>query len=586
MDNWVKNLSALSNAKVPKGWRPELPVHALPKKLRREMCFTESTEHLKEKKKKRPKSAVPRPTQKQNQPPAITAKKRPMSASANLQRRHRPSSTSNSSKTTTRRTPRKTADTSTIQPETTYPSPETTLSTALTSFFSSLTSFDSKMHRTQATQRLLMSRLEASIIDLNRVNPCTEIHEERERERRREGIKGGGEGDLINLPSSQWREPWHFGKPNAYVSPVLQHKMEKQDKKFKFKANHRRPGSAKNPSKKLKEYRNTTRERGVKTERPWSAPTTRKPSSQKKMKVKRFYVNLENVSVGPESTLELLVKLATALKPSGSSTVLPFVLNLNLKRNQLDATILKFWSKGASEFLRQVLIHPGVEGVDMQYNGAPLSSTTMNTCTDQTVDKTVDYTADFEDDEDEQEDDEVAAFTSLSLENVDDIPGTLSRPSSSSREVVNLALEQRNLLHRASGSPPLVDLFLSEQDDQTRQRTVNLASPAPPTEHEIRTARTRRMTFSQSGYLTEPPRTTIVPSAGLNPTEDTLLPSFNKLMDTIDNAVDFTDLNELSSELIDGGLLFTTESMELAKERNKGIMHKSNFRMKGLKAQG
>ena len=52
MDNWVKNLSALSNAKVPKSWRPELPVHALPKKLRREMCFTESTEHLKEKKKK------------------------------------------------------------------------------------------------------------------------------------------------------------------------------------------------------------------------------------------------------------------------------------------------------------------------------------------------------------------------------------------------------------------------------------------------------------------------------------------------------------------------------------------------------
>lgn len=103
---------------------------------------------------------------------------------------------------------------------------------------------------------------------------------------------------------------------------------------------------------------------------------------------------------------------------------------------------------------------------------------------------------------------------------------------------------------------------------------------------QIRTARTRRMTFSQSGYLTEPPRTTIVPSAGLNPTEDTLLPSFNKLMDTIDNAADFTDLNELSSELIDGGLLFTTESMELAKERHKGIMHQSNFRMKGYKAQG
>lgn len=120
----------------------------------------------------------------------------------------------------------------------------------------------------------------------------------------------------------------------------------------------------------------------------------------------------------------------------------------------------------------------------MQYNGAPPSSTTMNTCNDQTVDKTVDYTADFED---EEEDDEVAAFTSLSLDNVDDIPGTLSRPASSSREVVNLALEQRNLLHRASGSPPLVDLFLSEQDDQTRQRTVNLASLAPPTEHEVKT---------------------------------------------------------------------------------------------------
>ncbi|GMH52297.1 hypothetical protein TrST_g7440 [Triparma strigata] len=626
MDYWVRDYPALSKAKVPKGWRPELPVHALPKKLRREMCFTESTEHLakEKKKKKRPKSAVPKPTQKAAAPAATTVKKRPMSASANLQRRHRPSTSSKpprSARKSMSPPPSTVGNDSTLQqPETEAVEPEMNLSTALENFYAALSFFDAKMHRTPATRQLLMSKLEAAVIDVNCENPSTNLYEATGRRRSQSEIGGlrithnnnGNDQDEGPQMASKYREPWHFGKPNAYISPVLKHRMDKQDKGLKKATHTRRPGSAKNPVDNLKEYRNTARERGVKTERPWSAPARRKATSQRKMKAKRFFVNLENVSGGPEGTFNMLVKLATALKPSSNSPVLPFMLNLNLKRNQLDDTILKFWSKGASEYLRQVLVHPGVEGVDMQYNsglGATTTATNITTTATSTatatataianddnfvdskivtssstlpVDRTVDYTADFEED-DEEEDNEVIAFTSLSLENTSAPAATnsrqQSRQQSPSLETANLALEQRNLIHRATNSPPLVDLLVTGEE---ARNILNLASPPPPTEQEIKVARTRRMTFSMSGYLTEPPKTTIVPSIGVNTTQDAQIPPFSNLMDTISNASHFTELNELSSELIDGGLLFTTESQELANERHKGLMHQSNFRMKGF----
>ena len=543
MDYWVRDYNELSKATIPPDWRQKPPVHALPKRVRRNLHFTPSTEIKPKQKGKRPKSAVSRGPQRAGS----TKKRRPMSASANLQK-------SWMQKTI---------------PVTPLPPPEVgeeqnvseqqfNLDLALDDFFASLQDFNATMHRTRSTRTGLVKALEAAVQVVNSANPSTSRHNT---------MRDKMSGTYTHRPrprsakpqaphaQHEFQEPWRFGKPGAYISPVLQHRLEKKVVELKKEAK-RRPTSAKKVN--LSAYRNTDRERGVKLERPWSAPSRRKQGPAK-MKIRRLYVNFEGVSKSPDETLILLKRLALALKPSSSSTVLPFLLNLNLKRCHLDATIEKFWRNGASEYLRQVLVHPGVEGVDMQQNGVQLlpktgKTTTASSSAPNLADKTQDYTADFEDYD--EEDEVIAALSDAKV-----------------TSAINIALEQRRSLQEVNVSPPLVDLFVDrdEYDQNTRPAPINLA---PVSEEAISKAFADKLTVFQ-GYVVDKPIKTSVPSVGIR--DKGALPSFEDLVVTISSA-NFNDLSSVGGSSILQSPL--TESQELACERLKTMNHQANFRMR------
>ena len=450
---------------------------------------------------------------------------------------------------------------------------------SLDDFLSSLQDFNASMHRTKSTRLGLVKALSVAVDLLNAANPSTALyntmrdnmpraHTQRPHPRAAEQPKEA---------SHPFQEPWRFGKPGAYISPVLQHRQEKDRAKLKKKAK-RRPTSAKRVD--ISSYRNTDRERGVKLERPWSAPARRRQGPAK-MNVMRLFVNLEGICKSPDETFVLLKRLAQALKPSSSSTVLPFLLNLNLKGSHLDATIEKFWRSGASECLRQILVHPGVEGVDMQQNGVQLLSKTGKTTLSSlraasAVDNTQDYTADFEDYVDDDDDDELAALNDV-------LRSSKAMKTKDSTSLINLALEQRRAMQDVSVSPPLVDLFVDnvkgEEALDIKAAPVNLGVSRPPTEEEISEAFAKRLTVSHAGYVVDAPVKTVVPSVGVGVGAKNALPSFQALMQTISSA-NFDDLDSNESNRSSGVLQLLTESQELATKRFKSTNHQATFRMR------
>ena len=241
---------------------------------------------------------------------------------------------------------------------------------------------------------------------------------------------------------TSFAEPLHFGKPGAYVSPLHQHTLKKQQTKLRMHASGSQ--KKKKPARPVSAAPNATAallseihcENRKNRSRPWSAPGKRAKAPAVTKPVK-FTIRLGSqwCRGGANTTDTLLRQIHKALSGSSSTPHLPFGLHFDLRGCAVDECLER--NPDMEEVLREIMIHPGVNGVDVR----------------------------------EKEDEEVFEVMAKTMgERV------LSRPGSTHR-MAQSALVARESLRKLCNSPPLEQLLVDYADYDEEKKEEYSGSP-------------------------------------------------------------------------------------------------------------